>query len=319
MTILTNTYTRFDLIGGRESLSNIVDNISPTDTPFLTNSGVTKATAVFNEWLTDSLATAVSTNQQLEGNNITSYTAVVAAVRLGNYEEIASKTASLSGTVQAAVAAGGVNTMGYQVAKAAKELKRDMETSLLANKAASAGNTTTARVSAGLPNFIKTNYDKAADGTIPTYTSVPNALWIDGTERAFTETITKNVLQQCYTSGADTSTILLGAFNKQAFSGFAGVVELMANQGKSQATIIGAADGYVSDWGKLSIVPDRFQPASRAFFIDWDRVKVAYYRPFTTIPLAKTGDADNRLVLVEYGLQVTNEKGLGAAMDLTTA
>lgn len=319
MTIATTTFTRFDAIGVREQLSNVISNISPTLTPFLTNAKKGKAKNTLFEWQTDALAAASSTNQQLEGDEVTTYTAVVPTVRLGSYCEIARKTGSVSKTVQAVESAGNANNKGYVVAKIGKELKRDMETSLLANKAAVAGNTSTARVTAGLKCYIKTNYNKASDGVIPTYTSIATDTWDDGTQRAFTETITKDVLQQCYSSGADVSTIMVGPFNKQAFSGFSGVVELMADTGKKQATIVGAADHYVSDFGTLSVIPNRFMPARDALFLDWDMVQVNYLRPVELVDLAKNGDRDAFMLVTEYGLQVNNEKGLGLATDLTTS
>lgn len=319
MTILSTSFTRFDGIGVREQLSNVISNISPTETPFITNAKLGKAKNTLYEWQTDALAAAVSTNQQIEGDNITSYTAVVPTVRLGNYCEIARKTASLTKTVQSVESAGGANSPQYIKAKLGKEIKRDMETSLLANKGAAAGSTGSARVTGGLKAFIKTNFDKASDGVVPVYTAIPIDVWTEGTGRAFTETIVKNVLQQCFASGADTSTIMVGPFNKQTFSGFSGVVELMANQAKGQATIVGAADTYVSDFGRLSVVPNRFQPAGTAYFLDWDSVQVNYLRPFAAEELAKTGDAQNFLMIVEYGLQVNNEKALGIATGLTTS
>ncbi len=319
MTILSSTFTRYDAIGVREDLSNEISNIAPTETPVLSNAKKGKAKQTFYEWQTDTLDSAVTSNQQLEGDNITSYPAVTATVRLGNYAEIARKLASLSGTVEVVDSAGGANDMGYVVASKGKALKRDMESSLLANKACNAGNSTTARVTGGLKAWIKTNYDKASDATIPSYTTTPSGTWTDGTARAFTETQVKSVLQQCYTSGANTSTIMVGAFNKQAFSAFSGVVELMTNVGKSAATIVGAADTYVSDFGRLSVVPNRFQPQNAAFFIDWDMIAVNYLRPFHSLNLAKTGDADNKMILVEFGLKVLNEKGLGLVNDLSTS
>lgn len=319
MTITTNTFTRFDAIGVREQLSNVISNISPTQTPFLTNAKVGKAKNTYFEWQTDALAGAVSTNQQLEGDVVGTHTAVTPTVRLGSYVEIAWKDFVISNTVEAVESAGGANDAGYIAAKLGKEIKRDMETSLLANKSAAAGSTTVARKTAGLKCYIKTNYDKDAGGAIPSYTTVANDTWDDGTQRAFTETIVKNVLQQCYTSGADVSTIMVGPFNKQTFSGFSGVVELMNNVGKGQATIVGAADTYVSDFGRLSVVPNRFMPARDALFIDWSMVQVNYLRPYQMQDLAKTGDHKRKLMTVEYGLQVVNEKGLGIATDLTTS
>ena len=319
MAIATNTFTRFDAIGVREQLSNVIYNVAPTETPFLSNAKVGKAKNTLFEWQEDTLAAAVSSNQQLEGDDLTSYTAVVATVRLGNYVEIARKDVVISETQEAVDSAGRSSEMGYQIAKLGKELKRDMETSLLANKAAAAGNATTARDTGTFCGFVKTNIDKASDGTAPVYTSIPTDVWTNGTTRAFTETITKAVLKLCYDNGANVSTIMLGSFNKQAFSAFSGVVELMANQGRAQATIIGAANTYVSDFGTLSVVPNRFALNRNAYFIDWEQVQVNYLRPFQASELAKTGDAKKRLLVVEYGLQVNAQKGLGLATDLTTS
>lgn len=319
MTILTTTFTRHDAIGVREDISDIISNISPMETPFQSNAKKGKAKQTFFEWQTDTLAAAVSSNQQIEGDNITSYTAVVPTVRLGNYCEIARKIGSLSATVGVVDSAGGANDKGYVTAKLGKELKRDIETSLLANKACSAGSSAAARVTGGLKAWIKTNYNKASDATIPSYTTTPSGTWSDGTAHAFLETYVKDVLQQCYTSGGNTSTIMVGAFNKQAFSAFSGVVELMSNVGKSSATIVGAADTYVSDFGTLSVVPNRFSPSNAALFIDWDLVQVNYLRPIQSIDLAKTGDADNFMLLAEYGLSVRNQAGLGIVNDLTTS
>lgn len=285
----------------------------------MSNAKVGKARNTLFEWQTDALATAVSTNQQLEGDEVTTYTAVVPTVRPGNYTEIAYKTVSVSATQRAVESAGRPDELGYQLAKMGKELKRDIETSLLANKGAAAGSTSSARKTGSLLAWIKTNVDKDAGGVNPVYTTVPTDVRTDGTQRAFTEAITKNVLQLAYANGANISTIMVGPFNKQTFSGFSGVVELMANQGRAQATIIGAANTYVSDFGTLDVVPNRFQRARDALFIDWNMVQVNYLRPFDTTELAKTGEADKRLLSAEYGLQVNNQKGLGIAADLTTS
>lgn len=319
MTLQATTFTRFDAIGVREQLSNVISNISPMETPFSTNAKVGKVSNTLFEWQTDTLAAAISTNQRLEGSAVSTYTAVVPTVRLGAFCEIASKTGSVSGTVEVVNSAGGANDKGYVLAKIGKELKRDMEVSLLANKAAAAGNTTTARVTAGLMAWIKTNFNMPGNGVAPVYTTSANDVWTPGTARPFTEIIVKDVLQKCYTEGADTSTIMVGAFNKQAFSGFSGVVELINDTGKKQATIIGAADTYISDFGRLSVVPNRFQPAGVAYFLDWDMVQVNYLRPYSRIDLAKRADSQDFMLLAEYGLQVSNERGLGIAVGLTTS
>lgn len=317
MAAITSTFTRFDAVGVREDLSDEIYNISPADTPFMQNAGRGKCDNTFFEWQTDALAANVSTNQNVEGNDITSFTAITPTTRLGNYCEIPQKNVIISGTLEATNRAGRDSELGYQVAKLGKEIKRDMETSFLANKGAAAGSTSVARKTGSVLAFIKTNIDKAGNGTAPVYTTIPTDVWTDGTQRTLTETILKNVIQQCWISGASPKSVMVGALGKQAISGFAGVVELTSAQGKGQATIIGAADTYVSDFGRLTVIPNRFQRTSTAFVMDWDYVSVDYLRPFQTIPLAKTGDAEKRLLLAECGIRVKNEKALGVAVDLT--
>lgn len=318
MTQFATTYTRFDQIGVREQLNNIITNLSPTETPFMTNAGKGKATNTTFEWQTDALAAASTSNQQIEGDDVTSIAAATPTVRLKNYCEIASKRLAVSGTAQAVETAGRENELSYQIAKQGKELKRDMESSLLANKGAAAGSTSSARKTGSVIAFIKSNISKT--GTAPVYTDTPTDIWTDGSTRAFTEALLKDVVQQSFNNGAHPETVMVGAFNKQVASTFAGVVELNSPQKTSgQATIIGAANVYVSDFGNLTIIPNRFQRALNAIVLDWDMVQINYLRPFQVVDLAKTGDADKRMLLAEYGLQCANEKGLGLVTDLTTS
>lgn len=318
MTLIANAFTTYSAKGIREDLSDFIYNISPTDTPFLSNAGRGKATNTFFEWQIDALAAAVTSNQQLEGDSVSgAVTSTTATSRIGNYCEIAYKTFGISGTEEVVNKAGRKSELAYQMAKHAAELKRDQESSVLANKAGNAGGATTARVTAGLPAWITTNFDKASDGANATYTTFPNTTRTDGTQRAFTETIAKNVIQQCWTSGANVSTVMLGATEKQTMSGFAGIATRFAQvQGQEQASIIGAADVYVSDFGVLRVVPNRFQRSRDGWFLDWDFVSCVYLQPYKVIELAKLGDGEQRELLVEYGLQVKTEKAIGLAADL---
>ena len=320
MTLASNAFTSYLMKGGREDLSDFIYDVSPVDTPFMSNAGRGEASATLFEWQTDALAAAVTSNQQLEGDVVSgAVTATTATVRLGNYCEIAFKSFGVTGTEQHARKAGRQDEIGYQGARKIKELKRDMESSFLANKAANAGGATTARSTAGMGAWLKTNIDTAAsDGNNPSYTTLPNTPRTDGTQRAFTETIAKSVIQQVWTSGGDISTIMVGAANKQVASTFSGVATKSYNQSVAeQSKIIGAADIYVSDFGVLRIVPNRFQRSRDAWFLDFNLIEVAYFRNFEAIKLAKRGDAEERMVLAEYGLRIKNEKGLGAAVDLS--
>lgn len=320
MTIETNTFLKYDAIGVREQLSDIIANISPRETPFLSNAKRGTLHNTYWSWQKDALAAAVTTNQVLQGDNIGTHTAVTATSRTGNHTEIARKDYSIAETTKAVKSAGGANTPGYITAKLGAEIKRDQESSLTANKGAVEGSAAVIPKTAGLAAFIRTNYNKDAGTTIPdAYTTAPTDTWDLGSTRAFTEVITKDVLLQCFNAGADTSTIMVGAFNKQAFSGFSGVVELMKQSGAGQATIIGAANVYVSDFGNLTVVPNRFQPQGFAYFIDWSKVRVMILRPYKVVELAKTGDNQRFMMNTEYGLQVDTDAALGIATDLTTS
>jgi len=248
MAIVTNTFTRYDAKGIREDLANVIYNISPEETPFQSNTARVNVKNTFFEWQTDALAAASTTNAALEGDDISSFDAVTATSRLGNYTQISRKTVVISGTLESVDKAGRRSELAYQMAKNGAELKRDMEATLLASKAANAGNNSTARQTAGLPAFLRTNTNKASNGSDPTVSSgVVNATRVDGTQRAFTEVILKDVIAQMWTEGGTPKILMVGPFNKQTVSGFAGIAEIRYNQATARpTTIIGAADVYVN-------------------------------------------------------------------------
>lgn len=316
MAIVANTFTRYSAVGIREDLSNVIYNISPEETPFISNIGRENVKNTYFEWQTDSLAAASDSNAALEGDDIASFTAVSPTSRIGNYTQISTKNVVISGTLEALDKAGRRSELTYQLAKLGSELKRDMESALLANQSPVAGNTTTARRTAGLPAFIKTNTDFGSGGA----DTAGIAARTDGTQRAFTEALLKTVIAEVWESGGTPKMLMVGSHNKQVASGFTGIAtrfrDVPAGQ---QAQIVGAADVYVSDFGTVNIVPNRFQRARDAFVVDPQYASMAVLRPIQQMELAKTGDAEKRLMLVEYGLKVNNEAAHGIVADLTTS
>jgi len=316
MAIVANTFTRYSAVGIREDLSNVIYNISPEETPFISNIGRENVKNTYFEWQTDSLAAASASNAALEGDDISSFTAVSPTSRIGNYTQISTKNVVISGTLEALDKAGRRSELTYQLAKLGSELKRDMESALLANQSPVAGNTTTARRTAGLPAFIKTNTDFGSGGA----DTAGIAARTDGTQRAFSEALLKTVIAEVWESGGTPKMLMVGSHNKQVASGFTGIAtrfrDVPAGQ---QAQIVGAADVYVSDFGTVNIVPNRFQRARDAFVVDPQYASMAVLRPIQQMELAKTGDAEKRLMLVEYGLKVNNEAAHGIVADLTTS
>ena len=320
MTIVTNTFTTFDAKGIREDLSNIITNIAPEETPYMSNIGRESVSNSLFEWQTDTLAAAAA-NKQLEGDDVASFDAVTATVRLQNYAQISRKTIVLSATEEVVNKAGRRSELAYQIAKRGSELKRDQEFSMLNGAVAAAGNTTTARGTASLGAFIKTNVDMQTNGANPSYTTLPSSARTDGNVRTFTETILKNVIQQVWTAGGTPKILMTGPVNKQRVSGFSGIASARynLNGGDRPATIIGAADIYVSDFGQVQVVPNRFQRERDAWVIDPEYAKMTTLRPYQQIELAKTGDAEKRMLIVEWGHKVLAENAHGLAADLITS
>lgn len=312
------TYQTYTAIGQREDLSNVIYNISPTDTPFMNSIGKTSATAVNHEWQTDSLAAASGSNALVEGAAGADIT-VSPTTRVGNYTQISGKTVKISGTLDTVNKAGRRSEKAYQLAKASSELKRDMETILLGNTAKATGNSSTARTLGGLQTWLATNKDLGVGGTAGATGGTARGT---GTDRAFTQTILNNVIQQTYTSGGSPSILLVTPAQKVVASTFAGIATRYRDVPASQqAQIVAAADVFVSDFGIIQIVPDRFIPNTDAddvaFLLDPEMAAVAYLRPFQTNELAKVGDADVTQLLVEYTLEVKNEAAHGIIADLT--
>ena len=107
---------------------------------------------------------------------------------------------------------------------------------------------------------------------------------------------------------------------KQAISALAQTVSDLrtSTKGDTPAHVIAAVDVYVSDFGTFKIVPNRNQFRSRdVWFLDMDYWAIAYLRPFSTTPLAKTGDSVRQMLLAEYGLMSKNEKSSGFLADVS--
>lgn len=316
-----HTYLRADSI--REELSDMIYSVDPEETPFISNVGKGSVSATNYEWLTDSLAAAVTNNAQLEGDEI-GFTTTADRIRLGNFTQISRKSVIVSGTQRTVNQAGVDDELAYQLAKSGKELRLDMEKRACSQYPANQGAAGTARETAGFEAFLTTNVNNSSTGASnPTLSGstkgYPNAAPVDGTARVFSETILKDVIQKSWTSGGKANLVITGPVNKARASGFTGIAQIRKEaQGERPATIMGAADVYVSDFGNVTFVPSRLQREASALFVDPNYASIVTLRPFELLELAKTGDADKRALIVEWGVRVDTEKAHGVARALTT-
>lgn len=305
---LTNTYNSKGLA---EDFQDIIFDISPEETPLLSVCKRTKAAQTFHQWQTDALA-AAGANAQIEGLDSTFATLSPTTV-LGNYCQISSKTVNISGTHDVVRKYGRKSEVAYQLMKAGKEIKRDMEYALVRNQASSAGGQATARTSGGLESWIGSqsgNMVKAtgqSNATTIGFSGGVVAAPTDGTAVTFIEANLQTALGLAWTDGGDPSLILMSSVNKARFSAFTGVATKYNEvKGATQGTIIGAADMYVSDFGNHTVKLDRFMRDQSVLCIDPGYVGVAQLRPIEKTELGRTGDSTKWLITTEYCLVVQN-------------
>lgn len=323
MTVSTNAFGTYAAIGNREDLTDIIAMISPTRTPFMMLAGKTKATGKTHEWQTDALASAVTTNAQIEGDIVVP-SASTPTVRLANYCQISRKDATVTGTQEKVLKAGRKSEMSRQMAKRMAELKRDMESVLCSIQRGVAGATGTARKLRGLAAFNNTNtnrYTASTSGTKGKNATAPNsatgAPTDAGNTRALTELLLKGVLATAYAAGAEISHIMVGPHNKQVISTFAGRSSSREMVDKNK--ILGAADVYMSDFGDIKIFPNIFGRERECVLLDPEMVAVSYLRPPFTKDLPVFGDAESKMVLTEYTLEVRNYGGIGVVADINVS
>jgi hypothetical protein len=319
MTQPTGTYATNDMEGIREDLTDIIYDISPTDTPFLSLAEHTEATARLHEWQTDALASASASNAAIEGDDAPQDSAT-ATTRLTNRLQISTLDARVSGSGRAVDTAGRADELEYQAMKKAKELKRDMESALLDNKIKVTGNDTLASELAGIGAWIATNtsFNTAGSGSDPTAADGTDAR-NNGTQRDLTEAMVKEVLREAWDAGGNPDTIMCGAFNRQKVSSFTG--NATAFQKSEDSTLHATFSVYESDFGELKIIPNRFMRSRDLLVLEMAKWKIPFLtgRNMVTFDLAKTGDSDARQILSEYTLEASNEAASGGVFDLNTS
>jgi len=327
MTVPTQAFQTYQAVGDREDLEDVIYNISPVETPFMTMAARKTAKATYHEWQTDALASA-TTNQMIEGDDPTGGTSVP-TIRMGNYCQISYKYAVVTDTQNAVDKAGRGSEMSYQIAKRLGELKRDMEYALTRNQGATAGSSTQVRTCASVESFLtftsgvvavgnSTSIGTGGNATTPGFKSGGFAGPTDASLTAtFTVTALKHVIKNCWTSGGNPGIIMVGGAQKQNVSTFAGIATIYREAGTTAkgTAIVGAADLYISDFGEHRIVPNRFSRNQTCLVLDMDYWAVAFLRKVSQKEIARTGGSEKRFIDVEYTLVADNPLSSGKVAD----
>jgi len=311
MAKVTNAFDTYTATADREDLSNVIYNISPTETPLISAIGKKSISNVVFDWQTEILPTA-SGSGQLEGFEL-SRSASTATTRVSNVAMIQSRDATVTGSQDASDAAGKKSEISHQMAISSKALKRDMETALCQKGAKTTGDATTARVTGGFESWITSNVSRGTGGAGAGAGAAPT----DGTQRTLTEALVKTVLQSCFTNGGQPTMAICGPHNKQVISGFTG--RSSARQMIDATTVEASVSIYSSDFGDLKIVPSNFSRERSLLLVDPDYAKTSYLRSFQTVDIATIGDAETKMILAEFGLEMSNQAAHGIVADLSTS
>ena len=309
MSAPTNTATTLTTKGIREDLEDTIYRVAPEKTPFTQAIGTTKVTNTFHEWQTETLDAPDATNAQLEGDDVGTLDAENVTTRPANYAQIFRKTGGVSRTDDIVKKAGRASEMNRQKVLKGIAIRTDIEKRFIGNFASNAESGATPRHSAGLNAFLTTNVSNGAGGSNGGFSGGVVSAATPGTARTFTEALVKSVLATAFGNGAMPTQAYVGGTHKQQFSTFTGIASIRADvSNKQQAVIYAGADVYVSDFGKLTIIPHQYGMGADCLLVDPEYASVGTLDGIKTDDLAKSGDSEKFIMTAEKTLVVRNQK-----------
>jgi hypothetical protein len=326
MTVLTGTSSTVGVgTGGgiREDLSDVIFDLFPEDTWALSNFDREDASSTLTEWLAQELA-APGANIQIEGDDA-SFASLTPPTRYNTYLQISSKTFLVSDTLEAVNKAGRKSELARGALVKMRELKRDMETRITQNGIATVGGAGTGRSTAGIEswiggptadpgattaNAVRATTSAAATTTPAVTSGTAGTAPTDGTTTgALTNAVLNQALMGAWAQGGDPRVILVGVAQKAAIDAFTGQATRFVDVAKGQqASIVGAANVYVSDFGNHQVILHRYMRSSIVLCLDPDYWAVRYLRKPQKRKLAKTGDGEKFQIITEWGLVARNWK-----------
>lgn len=313
MAQVTGAFSTYQSIGNREDLSNGIYNIDPFDTPVMSMAGRRNVKERSFDWQSEHLPLVDPNNAQIEGFQLTATTGQP-TVRLTNTTQISKRDATVTGSQESAVKAGRGSEMAHQLALKSKVLKSDMETIMCSRQPLVAGSDTVARTTEAICHFVARGIDRfGVQGTaVQGYTAtglpaVPTDAFtavIAGNQVSLTETLLGNAMQAAYVNGASPTMMIVPPSIKRNVSTFVGRSTTQVLVGKTE--VISTVDVIATDFGRIKIMPSRWLATDTALIMDPGYVSVGFFRNFRQIPLAKVGDAETRMIVAEWGVEMKN-------------
>lgn len=286
----------YSSVGNKEDISDLITNISPTDTPLFSAVGRGKADATYHEWLEDDLDYTGETNKKVEGFSYTT-TDPTTRTRLGNYSQIMLRGYGVTDTQEAVAKHGVSSEIAYQMQKAMKQIAIDCEYALVHNATRNAGSSSVERTAGGIPYFITTN-----------------VLDNGGSDRDFTEEVLNDALQLAWDKGGKPARVAVGGRQKRIMSGW--TANTVKTMDADASKIVQRISVYESDFGMVTVLLDRLLPADSAYVLQMNLWKTCYLRPFKTVELPKTADKTEKVIVGELTFECRAEKANTLIKDL---
>lgn len=310
----SNSFATFNSSRVREQLMDKIWNVSVEETPTLALIGKEKVDGPFVEWLNDSFAAGAS--NKVEQGNIPTIAASTDVSRYSNRTQISEKSGAVTGTQDRVEKAGPASEYDNQVSKKMVELKKDVEVGVLQNTTAIAASAGVAPQARGFLGFIATNTSIGATGVNPN--PLTNTAPTDGTQRAFTDTLLRDVMKTMFDNGApnmDNLYALIPSAQRATFDTFlAGQTRFDKAEDK---TLTATLEVYIGPFGRVKAVNARHMRAREVILLNKEFASLGVLRPMRDTELAKRGDAREFMVNTEWTLIVKNEKAHGIIRDLT--
>jgi hypothetical protein len=304
--------------GNREDLSDVLFDVSPTETPFITAIKKGKSTATSHDWLIDELEDPAD-NAHIEGDDAAPVDAAPRS-RLSNYTQIFKKHAVVTGTQERVLKGGGIKSeMAYQVARRMKAMKRDAERAMIgvANPKV-AGDDATPRELGSFETYMVDGTYLGGVGFI-----APSGNGVDagtpGTERPLTEDLFKAALEQLWNNSGGNENILaiVGSYVRGQISDFtASSTRYVTTDDKK---LVASIDVYDGDYHTVTITPDRYSDPASCFLVDTEYASVADLRSASTKDLAVVGDSTRKEIVWETTLEICNPEAHMQLAGLETA
>lgn len=317
MTAPTNTVTSVNQVGAREDLEDVIYRVAAEATPAISNIGKAPADGIYHEWQTEALDAVNANNAQLEGDDISTFDTPNLPVRVGNYCQIFRKDYVVARTQEVVKKAGRRSELNRQSVLKGLAMRRDMEARFIGNYASNSESGATPRHAAGMLGWLTSNVSRGTGGSSGGFSGGVVSAATNGTQRNFTEALVKGVLATAFGNGGQPRQAYMGPTSKQEFSTFTGIADIRAEvSAENQATIYGAAEVYVSDFGAIALIPHPYGLTRDCLLIDPNMWAVAVLDGIKLEELAKTGDSRKFLLTHEATLVGRNEKASGVVADI---